>query len=88
VIRLPSIKAKSSIFAGSDLGPHCITPQLLHNRNQLILLCDGDQEHRTLAAPNIGARHRVVGNGVGLEYIHGGDNVGFLRLDQSAERRA
>ena len=68
--------------------PHCITPQLLRHRNQLILLCDGDEEHRTLAAPNIGARHRVVANGAGLEYIHSGDNVGFSRLDQSTERLA
>jgi 8-oxo-dGTP pyrophosphatase MutT (NUDIX family) len=68
--------------------PHRITPQLLRHRNPLILLCDGDEEHRTLGAPNIGARHRVVGNGAGLEYIHSGDNVGFSRLDQSAERRA
>ena len=47
--------------------PHRIAPQLLRHLNPLILLCDGDKEHWTLAAPNIGARHRVVGNGAGLK---------------------
>lgn len=41
-----------------------------------------------LAALNIGARYRGVGNSVRQEYIHSGDKVEFSRLDQSAECHA
>lgn len=77
----PLRSAEKAIAALVQRKPFWVTPKVSVENGKPVLLYPGDAGYITNQAKILGPRHRTLFSESGLQYIHSGDDVGVVAMD-------